>query len=202
MSFAKHFSILVCSQQSTLSLAKRALFPSLQNNSKQDAFIPLVPTPMNKSVRRSGAHSFLFHQGLQLCVTLYLANCLYRAIINALCLSVRKVFLSCVGAAACLALLPLFSHWYEQHCHFSAFAASRVLQLLVISQYQGAGSCCCIFFLSQMSSNLSANKALGFSELCSPSVPALSQHCSFPLRKYDPALTEFLISSKHCINII
>lgn len=91
--FAVYFSILACSQQSTLSLAKRTLLPSLQNSRKQDAFIPLVPTLMNKSVHRSGVHSFLFRQGLQRCLTLYLANCHNRVIINALCLCMRRVFL-------------------------------------------------------------------------------------------------------------
>lgn len=91
--FAVCFRVLACSQQSTLPLAKRALLPSLQNNRKQDAFIPLVPTCRNNSVHRSRVHSFLFHQGLQVCLNLYLANCLKRVMINTLCLCICKVFL-------------------------------------------------------------------------------------------------------------
>lgn len=91
--FAVYFRVLACSQQSTLSLAKRALLPSLQNNRKQDAFIPLVPTRRNNSVHRSGVRSFLFHQGLQVCLNLYLANCFNRVMINTSCLCICKVFL-------------------------------------------------------------------------------------------------------------
>lgn len=86
---------LACSQHSTISSAKRALLASLPTNRKQCAFIPLVPTHIQKSFHRTEVRSFFFHQGLQLCLNLYLANCLNRVIINALSSCVHKVFPLC-----------------------------------------------------------------------------------------------------------
>lgn len=109
-----HFSVPCClagSQHSTVSLAKRALLASLPNNRKQCAFIPLVPTRIQKSFHRTEVHSFLFHQGLQLCLNLYLANCLNGVIINALSLCIHQVFPLC--RCCCLPDWSFFWRWYR-----------------------------------------------------------------------------------------
>lgn len=57
--FVVSFSVLGHSQQSTPSSAQRALLPSPQSTSRQEAFIPWVPTLRNKIIHRSTVQSFV-----------------------------------------------------------------------------------------------------------------------------------------------